>query len=114
MADAKDFPDEGGCPILGKCVKHKCPWYIQVMGQHPQTGEQLNKFACAIAWLPTLLIENSQQQRQTGAAVETLRNEVVKSNGELAASIAAFGNFALGAARLAAPKDVTPHLENKD
>ena len=27
-----------------------------------------------------LLIENSQQQRQTGAAVESFRNEMVKSN----------------------------------
>jgi hypothetical protein len=27
-----------------------------------------------------LLIENSQQQRQTGAAVESFRNEMVKAN----------------------------------
>jgi hypothetical protein len=27
-----------------------------------------------------LIIENSQQQRQTGAAVESFRNEMVKSN----------------------------------
>jgi hypothetical protein len=30
--------------------------------------------------MPTLLIENSQQQRQTGAAVETFRNEMVEAN----------------------------------
>lgn len=35
---------------------------------------------CAITWLPMLLIENSQQQRQTGAAVESFRNEMVKAN----------------------------------
>ena len=29
--------------------------------------------------MPTLLIENSQQQRQTGAAIESFRNETVKS-----------------------------------
>jgi hypothetical protein len=33
-----------------------------------------------MAWLPMLLIENSQQQRQTGAAVESFRNEMVKAN----------------------------------
>ena len=33
-----------------------------------------------MAWLPTLLIENAQQSRQTGAAVESFRNEMVKSN----------------------------------
>jgi hypothetical protein len=33
-----------------------------------------------MAWLPILMIENSQQQRSTGAAVESFRNEMVKSN----------------------------------
>ena len=33
---------------------------------------------CRISWVPTLLIENSQQQRQTGAAVESFRNETLK------------------------------------
>ncbi len=33
-----------------------------------------------MAWLPMLMIENSQQQRQTGAAVESFRNEMVKAN----------------------------------
>ena len=31
---------------------------------------------CAVKWIPMLLIENSQMQRQTGAAVESFRNEV--------------------------------------
>jgi hypothetical protein len=30
--------------------------------------------------MPILAIENSQQQRQTGAAVESFRNEMVKNN----------------------------------
>ena len=30
--------------------------------------------------LPLLLIENSQQSRQTGAAVESFRNEMVTAN----------------------------------
>jgi hypothetical protein len=30
--------------------------------------------------MPILTIENSQQQRQTGAAVESFRNEMVKAN----------------------------------
>jgi len=33
-----------------------------------------------MAWLPVLMIENSQQQRQTGAAVESFRNEMTKAN----------------------------------
>jgi len=51
-----------------------------VLGADPNTGEQVNKYACSDFWIPMLLIENSQQQRQTGAAVESFRNEMVKIN----------------------------------
>jgi hypothetical protein len=44
------------------------------------TGNQIDDYQCAIAWMPMLLIENSGQQRQTGAAVESFRNEMVKAN----------------------------------
>jgi len=48
----------------------------------PNTGEDVDHWGCAVSWMPMLTIENSQQQRQTGAAVESFRNEVVKSNDE--------------------------------
>ena len=67
------------CPLIKKkCVEHKCKFYIQVMGKDPNTGQDVNDFDCAIAWLPMLLIEGSQQTRQTGAAIESFRNQVVK------------------------------------
>jgi hypothetical protein len=44
------------------------------------SGSQVDSYECAIAWMPVLLIENSGQQRQTGAAVESFRNEMVKAN----------------------------------
>jgi hypothetical protein len=69
------------CPLIKKdCIAHKCAWYMRISGMNPNTGEQLDDWGCAIAWLPVLLIENSQQQRQTGAAVESLRNEVNNYN----------------------------------
>ena len=46
---------------------------------NPNTGEDLDEWGCAVAWLPILMIENSQQQRSTGAAVESFRNEMVKA-----------------------------------
>lgn len=65
------------CPLTGDdCMKHDCEWYIQVMGKNPQTEESINKWGCSISFIPMLLIENSQQQRQTGAAVESFRNVV--------------------------------------
>lgn len=47
---------------------------------NPNTGAEVDEWGCSIAWLPVLMIENSQQQRQTGAAVESFRNEMVKAN----------------------------------
>jgi len=77
------------CPLTGDdCMKHECDWYTHVVGMNPQTGEQMDKFGCAITFIPMLLIENSQQQRSTGAAVESFRNEVVEGN---KATIAASG-----------------------
>ena len=70
---------EHWCPLIGEeCMKLKCEWFTQVRGKNPQTGEDVDEWGCAVTWLPMLLIENSQQQRQTGAAVESFRNETVK------------------------------------
>ena len=66
------------CPLLGKkCIERKCVWFIGVRGFNPNTGAEVDQMGCAVAWLPPLLIENSQVGRQAGAAVESFRNEVV-------------------------------------
>ncbi len=57
-----------------------CRKWVKVDGLNPNTGEQITKFDCADAWLPMLIIENTQMQRQTGAAVESFRNETIKGN----------------------------------
>ena len=69
------------CPLIKKdCIQTKCAWFTQVRGTHPQTGQEVDEWGCAISWMPVLLIENSQQQRQTGAAVEDFRNQMIDSN----------------------------------
>lgn len=69
------------CPLIKKdCVGLTCAWYIRVQGYDMNSGNQVDNYECAISWLPMLLIENSGQQRQTGAAVESFRNEMVKAN----------------------------------
>ena len=74
---------EHWCPLIGEeCMKLKCEWFTQIRGQNPNTGEEVDEWGCAVTWLPMLLIENSQQQRQTGAAVESARNETVRDNEE--------------------------------
>lgn len=73
---------KNGCPLdsFRPCRQLDCAWFIQVRGTNPNTGKEVDEWACSMAWLPMLLIENSQQQRHTGAAVESFRNEMVKAN----------------------------------
>jgi hypothetical protein len=53
---------------------------MKIRGNNPNTGEEIDDYGCSMAWLPVLMIENSQQQRSTGAAVESFRNAMVKAN----------------------------------
>ena len=73
---------KSNCPLnnFEPCKQMECAWFMQVRGHNPNTGAEVDEWACSMAWLPMLLIENSQQQRQTGAAVESFRNEMVKAN----------------------------------
>lgn len=69
------------CPLLKKeCIGTKCAWFTRVQGYDTNTGKEVDEYQCAIAWMPMLMVENSGQQRQTGAAVESFRNEMVKAN----------------------------------
>jgi hypothetical protein len=73
---------QNNCPLnaFEKCKTTNCAWFIQVRGMNKNTGEDVDEWGCAIAWLPVLLIENASQSKQTGAAVESFRNEMVKTN----------------------------------
>ena len=71
------------CPLIGKdCMGLECSWFTQIRGSDPQTGEEIDEWGCAVNWIPTLLIENSHQQRHTGAAVESFRNETLNKLSE--------------------------------
>ncbi len=78
-----------GCPLGAKCEEVKddviyvCPWFVEVRGKDPQTGDEINDWKCAIAWTPIMIIENSNQQRSTASAVESFRNEVINKNDQL-------------------------------
>lgn len=69
------------CPLIKKdCVELKCAWFTRIQGYDMNTGAQVDEYQCAVTLMPMLLVENSGQQRQTGAAVESFRNEMVKAN----------------------------------
>lgn len=73
------------CPLGSECESIKgdtierCAWYVAMKGENPQTGEVIDEKACAMHWIPILLVDNSRNQKSTAAAVEGLRNEVAGS-----------------------------------
>jgi hypothetical protein len=86
------------CPLMGgeECVEDgavrngemvKCRFWIHVQGQNPQTGETVNNGDCSMAWMPVLLIENSKVNRETGAAIESMRNESVTTGQQITAAL---------------------------
>lgn len=83
MFDKKVFADGEMCPLIkDKCVRHQCAWFTKVLGTNPQTGKDIEDWGCSIAWLPILLVENSNQQRQTAASVDKVANQVLKQRSE--------------------------------
>lgn len=73
---------KNNCPLdnFNPCRQLECAWFMKITGKNPNTGADIDEWGCSMAWMPVLMIENSQQQRQTGAAVESFRNEMVKAN----------------------------------
>jgi hypothetical protein len=80
------------CPLIrAECIKDagivdgeicKCAFWVTITGKDPSTGEMTNRGECSWSWVPILLIENSKMQYQTGAAIESFRNEMVAGNAQ--------------------------------
>ena len=67
------------CPLIGEsCRQLECMWYTQISGTNPQTGEPVNEYGCAVAWIPFLQVDNTRHVNQAGAAIESFRNETVE------------------------------------
>jgi len=97
---------KSNCPLDGfkPCRQLECAWFMKIAGTNPNTGKEVEEWGCSMAWMPMLMIENSQQQRGTSAAVESFRNEMVKNN--------EVGQRVLLAAAGLAPQAQTMILEN--
>lgn len=77
------------CPLGAKCEEVKtdggkqyiarCPWYVHVRGTDNNTGEEMDHFACAIAWMPTLMVQTANESRRGAAATVDFRNHVMNA-----------------------------------
>ena len=61
----------------GKMKLYRCRWYVKMRGKDPQSDNEIDEFRCSMEWMPLLQVEHSLFDRQTGAAVESLRNNVI-------------------------------------
>lgn len=106
-------PDHLFCPfwrMRQSKVCHTCPLWVQVRGTNPQTGQEVDQWQCSLSWLPMLLIECAQQSRQTGAAVESFRNQMVNQREVAAAMVDEIARRAIAAR--ARGNDAPPVLED--
>lgn len=58
----------------------QCNWFTHVRGTNPQTGSEVDEWKCAIAWMPMLSINISQEVHQGAAATESFRNEMLDAS----------------------------------
>ncbi len=76
-------PDKYRCLHSGfnkrcKDLRTNCPKWVHLVGAHPQTGQPIDCFDCADQWASVLTIEAAKETRQTAAAIESFRNEMVR------------------------------------
>lgn len=69
------------CPLGSECEEakdgklYRCRWFVKLRGKDPQSEDAIDEFRCSMEWAPLLAVEHSLFERQTGAAVESMRNE---------------------------------------
>lgn len=66
---------EKDADLAGEKVTKRCAWYTKLVGQNPQTGNEMEQWGCAMAMVPVLQVETSNMVRGVQVATESLRNE---------------------------------------
>lgn len=84
------------CPLLKKpCIEDGCKFWTRLIGTHPQTGNPVDHYDCAVTWIPVMLVETAKEVRQSAAATESFRNEAVQRQDRLNLLLAAAAEVGL-------------------
>lgn len=76
------------CPLLRKpCVESECKFWTHLLGKDPQTGQPIDRFDCAVSYLPILLVEASRNIIGVQAATESARNEITERQDALNSAV---------------------------
>lgn len=71
-------------------TQKECQLWVQVIGEHPQTGEMMNSHGCADAFMPMLTIQTARLIGQTTASVDKVATEV-KAHRDETVAVGAMG-----------------------
>lgn len=80
------------CPLGAKCEEikdnkiHRCAWYQKLVGTDAQ-GNDRDEHACAMAWMPILMVEQVRGLSGVQSATEAHRNEMSTGMRHLANSM---------------------------
>jgi hypothetical protein len=81
------------CPFIKKpCMEHDCMLYTHITMTDPQSGGSRDQWACSLALMPVMVLENARVTRGVQASVDSMRNEVVERQDR-------FNNMISGASR---------------
>lgn len=81
-----DIPIVLTCPFGHKCEElkdgavHRCHLYQRAQGPHPNTGEWVDQWGCALAHQNLVLTHLGKQTYRTSQIMEDFRNKVVAQN----------------------------------
>jgi hypothetical protein len=87
-----DGAKEDYCPLWHKPCEKVCPtckWQTHIRGKNPNTGQDIDRWDCAVSFQVLIQMEISQNARSGAAATESFRNEMVRQNGEIVQTVIA-------------------------
>lgn len=96
MTQIPHGPDDKYCPMwrkaMSKCC-HTCPWWTKVVGvnpnsKNPTAPEMIDRWDCAMAWMPLLAVNTSRETFSVAAQVQEMRNEAAQNNAQQADNMA--------------------------
>tara|TARA_R100000231_G_scaffold41478_1_gene36203 strand:+ start:1286 stop:1576 length:291 start_codon:yes stop_codon:yes gene_type:complete len=76
---------KNGCPLhnFEPCKQLDCAWFTKLAGKNPQGEKEIEEWGCSIAFMPILMVANTNSNVRTQAAIESFRNVMVKQQQEL-------------------------------
>ncbi len=78
MAKIYDGPSDEKCPLWRSLCSKVCPtckWQTQIRGKNPNTGQDIDRWDCAIPFQLLIGIEISKNALNGAAATDNLRNQ---------------------------------------